>query len=304
MRPPVPYFGGKQRIADRLVALLPEHKHYVEPFAGGLSVLLAKPMSTLETVNDLDGDIVCFWRVLRDRPEELARACALTPHSRGELAAARERDDLDGHTTGELERARRVWVCLTQGRGGQLMKTGWRYYVRPTQHMGLPGYLEAYVQRMAAAASRLQHVSLECRPALEVIDLYGAAADVLLYVDPPYLASTRGGPGSTTAYRHELKTVDQHRELAEHLHQVKAAVVLSGYASDLYDRDLFTDWDRVEIPACTGNGNHGRGLGAGTRTEVLWSNRPLAVQEALFEHTSALCGAGTDTNNQETSEHS
>ena len=81
MKPPMPYYGGKQRIADRIVATFPDHLHYVEPFAGGLSVLLAKEQSKLETVNDLDRHLVTFWRVLRDRPEDLMRVCTLTPHS-------------------------------------------------------------------------------------------------------------------------------------------------------------------------------------------------------------------------------
>ncbi|PZQ45669.1 MAG: DNA methyltransferase, partial [Phenylobacterium zucineum] len=120
----MPYFGGKQRIADRIVDMFPPHGHYVEPFAGGLSVLFAKPPARLETVNDLDGDIVNFWRVLREQPEDLIRACALTPHSRAEHASSRDRECLD-----DLERARRVWVGLTQGRSGQLMRTGWRNYI-------------------------------------------------------------------------------------------------------------------------------------------------------------------------------
>ena len=84
LRPPFAYYGGKTKLAPAIAALLPEHGHYVEPFAGSLAVLLAKPPSRMETVNDLDGALVNFWRVLRDRPLELARACALTPHSRAE----------------------------------------------------------------------------------------------------------------------------------------------------------------------------------------------------------------------------
>ncbi|MFF7576840.1 DNA adenine methylase [Streptomyces sp. NPDC008061] len=86
MKSPVPYFGGKQRLASWIVSLLPEHDHYVEPFAGSLSVLLAKQPSRMETVNDLDGELMTFWRVLRDQPEQLIRACMLTPHSRAEQA--------------------------------------------------------------------------------------------------------------------------------------------------------------------------------------------------------------------------
>jgi DNA adenine methylase len=114
MKPPFTYFGGKTAIAERIVSLLPPHEHYVEPFAGSLAVLLAKPPSAMETVNDLNCDLMIFWRVLRDQLADLERVCALTPHSRAERNAAYE------SAPDDLERARRVWVTLTQGRGGHL----------------------------------------------------------------------------------------------------------------------------------------------------------------------------------------
>lgn len=275
MRPPFPYFGGKQRIAEKIVALLPPHDSYVEPFCGGLSVLLAKPPSLQETVNDLDGDLMCFWRVLRDRGDELARLCALTPHSRAESIAAR---DLDG--VGDLERARRVWVMLTQRRGGQLRRTGWRYNINPHgTSLSLVKYLDGYLARFAPVIERLRNVSLECRDALEVIDAYGRFDGTLLYVDPPYLGSTRG---TTSAYRHEMKGEQAHVDLAVALHDAKGAVVLSGYASDLYD-DLYSSWWRYEIRAFTGQGSTDRKNGS--RVEVLWFNRPLAAPSdiAMFD---------------------
>lgn len=273
MKPPFPYFGGKQRIADQIVALFPEHSHYVEPYCGGLSVLLAKRPSPLETVNDLDGDIVAFWRVLRDQPDELERVAALTPHSREESVLARDREGVD-----DLERARRVWVALTQRRGGQLQRTGWRYNIDPKgTSLALPKYLSGYVGRIAPAAERLRDVSLECRPALEVIDAYGRFEGTLLYVDPPYLGEVRGGAKATNAYRHEMKAEADHRELAEALHSCTATVILSGYPSSLYDH-LYTDWHQVHIDAYTGQGNGD--AAAAARDEVLWSNRPLIDESA------------------------
>ncbi len=266
VRPPFAYFGGKQTIADRIVDLFPEHQHYVEPFCGGLSVLAAKTPSKLETVNDLDGDVMTFWRVLRDRPEDLIRAAALTPHSRQEFYDARERpEDLD-----EVERARRVWVALSQSRGNQPVRTGWRHFVdRAGSSKGMPGYLDAYVDRMAAMAQRLHHVSLESRPALEVIESYGARTGTLLYVDPPYLGTTRGHAHS---YRHEMRHEDQHRELAAALNACEAAVVLSGYHSPLYD-ELYRDWQVTTLRASTS-----QGTGPSGRIEVLWTNRPIEGQ--------------------------
>ena len=276
LKPPFTYFGGKTAIADRITALLPRHEHYVEPFAGSLAVLLAKPLSKMETVSDLDGDLMNFWRVLRDRPGELERACALTPHSRAEYLACYEA------ATDDLERARRVWVNLTQGRGGQMRRTGWRYYADPSGGASMPGYLGAYVARLMPAAERLTSVSLECLDALDIIRRYGSHSGTLIYADPPYLESVRAkhtrGTVRGPQYRHELRTDEDHRELAEALSACAAAVVLSGYDSPLY-AELYEGWHREEIGAQAGNGVSGDRA----RTEVLWSNRPFAIPATLFD---------------------
>lgn len=194
LRPPFAYFGGKQRIAATIAAMLPEHTHYVEPYAGGLSVLLAKKPSRLETVNDLDGDIVHFWRMLRERPEELARYCALTPHSRAERKAALNRPaDLD-----DLERARRIWICLAQGRTGTLRPTGWRFDAADFAHTSMPRRLDGYVRRMEAVAERIRSVSLECRAGLDMIAAYGKGRRTLMYVDRPISVMSEN---ATTAMR-------------------------------------------------------------------------------------------------------
>ncbi|MFI6819745.1 DNA adenine methylase [Micromonospora sp. NPDC050187] len=271
MRPPIPYYGGKITTGPAIAALLPEHHHYVEPYGGSLAVLLAKPPSRHETVNDLDGDLMTWWRVLRDQPEDLARVCALTPHGRAEYAAAYEPASTD------LERARRVWVQLSQSRAGQRTRTGWRHFVNPLgSSVGMPRYLAGYVDRIGPSAERLRDVSLECMPALDLIAKYGADERCLLYVDPPYLGSARQAGGG--GYVYEMKAEADHRDLAAALHTCRAAVVLSGYASDLYDRELYAGWDRHTIAASTGQG----GTWA-NRTEVLWSNRPLGVQPSLLD---------------------
>lgn len=264
--PPFAYFGGKTILAPRIARMLPAHGHYVEPYAGGLAVLLAKPRSRMETVSDLDGDLVNFWRVLRDRPEGLARVCALTPHSRAEWESCADLGSGD-----ELERARRLWTRLAQSRTGRLTRTGWRHYVAPgNTGTSFPGYLDSYVERMAPAAERLHHVTLEARPALEIIERYGADEDVLIYADPPYLGSTRG---YDKAYRYEMRSDEDHRALAAGLRRCRAAVVLSGYPSDLYDLELYADWHRVTFKTGTGQGSDGWS----NRTEVLWSNREPVV---------------------------
>lgn len=250
-KPPFPYYGGKQRIAEKIIATFPEHGHYIEPFAGGLSVLMAKERSKHETVNDLDGRLVNFWRVLRDKPEELYAACFLTPWSRAEQKES-VNDDGD-----EIESARRVFVLLTQGRGARLSNTGWRFVSDPASPTSMSRYRDGYVSRLMPAAERLYGVTLESRDANAVIDTYGKAG-ALLYVDPPYLYETRAGSG----YGVEMGEGHLHEELAERLNSTAAHVCLSGYDSALYD-SLYAGWNRLEISARANSGS---------RTEVVWMN--------------------------------
>lgn len=278
MKPPMTYFGGKIRIAPQIVDLMPAHGHYVEPYCGSLAVLLAKPQAPHETVNDLDKSLMTFWRVLRDQRDEFQELCELTPHSRAEHAASYETsDDLP-----DIEVARRVWVQLTQGRAGVRRATGWRHYQDPSRSTGsMPDYLSGYLGRMAPAATRLRAVSLECRPALDVVADYGRHREVLLYVDPPYLGSTRQSGG----YVHEMKGDTDHADLIALLLACESAVMLSGYPNDLYESELVAGagWDRMEIATATGQGGEGQ-----ERTEVIWSNRALNTQQAFdLEETAS-----------------
>lgn len=257
----MPYYGGKQRIADRIVSFFPTHSHYVEPYCGSLSVLLEKPASKLETVNDLDQHLVTFWRVLRDRTDDLLRVCELTPHARAERTLAQQPlpGDLD-----EVEVARRVWVQLTQGRSGIRRPTGWRFYLNPASTCSsMAGYLDGYRGRIPPAAWRLRDVQLECRDALRVVDDYGRLPDTLLYVDPPYTTDVRAGG----QYRHEVER-DHHEQLLDLLEGCRAQVVLSGYDNALYRRRLGSWW-REAIPATTQQGGR---PGTQARVEVLWMN--------------------------------
>lgn len=271
MVPPVPYFGAKGKMAPLIAALLPKHKHYVEPYGGSLAVLFAKPPSIMETVNDLDGQLMTFWRVVRDRFPEFEWLCITTPHARAEM------DLLPSEVDDELEVARRVWSRLTQGRLGKMdgNATNWRYRV-DTSVGPIQDYLDRGIDRLPSAAQRLRRVSIENLPALDIIGKYGRNSDVCLYVDPPYLGGTRD---NDSVYRYEMATEDEHRELAQALSDVDAAAVVSGYRSELYD-ELYAGWYTEEWATSTTQGGQGKAT-----CEVLWSNRPLGnrVQLSLFD---------------------
>lgn len=209
---------------------------------------------------------VTFWRVLRDQPDELARRCALTPHARlehqGALLPAED----------EVELARRVFVHLTQGRSGALNPTGWRRFTGSSSPAAsMPRYLTGYLNRIHDCAERLARVSLECRPALQVIHDYGNAPSALLCLDPPYLLSTP----ARSPYPHSMRSEDDHRALAQAARACRAKVVISAYDSTLY-RDLYADWHRTDLAATTHRGP----TTTATRTEVLFSNTPLQPNAA------------------------
>ena len=266
LKPPFAYYGGKTTLAPQIAKLLPDHDHYVEPFAGSLAVLLAKTPAKAETVNDLDGDLMTFWKVLRKQSDALEEACKLTPHSREEysLSCGNLRDLPD------LERARRVFVRLTQGRSHSMKPTGWKYQKDVQKRHTARQHINSYTARLSKVSSRLMDVSLECRNAVEVVQEYGSEPTVCIYADPPYLGSTRADN-----YRMEMLEDNLHVQLAHALNNCKASVVLSGYASPLYE-ELYEGWHRYELKAPT------RLSGTAAPNEVLWSNVPLGDQTSLF----------------------
>lgn len=263
MKPPVPYYGGKARLAPWIVSLLPPHRAYIEPFAGSLAVLFAKQPAVHEVVNDIDSEVVTFFRVLRDRPGELADAVALTPYARDEFRAA-----IPDESINDLERARRWWVRVNQGfnKGGRL-NNGWSTSIACGN--GEPKSVQNRLVRLRACADRLMGVTIENRDAIDVIDAYGVPGAVI-YADPPYVLASRA---QGLAYPHEMASEADHRRLADALHDTPATVVLSGYPSDLYD-EIYGDWYRLEQRVVRRSSNKASG-DLPQATEVLWANRDL-----------------------------
>jgi DNA adenine methylase len=279
LRPPVPYYGSKTRMAPWICELMPDHRTYVEPFAGSAAVLWAKRPAPVEVINDLDENVVTFFRALRDQPDELRRLLTLTPYARSEYEAA----DLAAPDLPDLERARRFFVRATQGFNGAGAGrwAGWSNGIRKGSSSDATTAADV-VDRLGEFAQRLRRVVIECRPALDVIAAYDQP-DAVLYVDPPYLASTRRGLNRRRSQDYVIDTcadVD-HRHLAEALHRADGAVLLSGYPSPLYG-DLYADWYQVRREVTCPSANRRR-VAATHAVEVLWSNRPIGRQDALFE---------------------
>lgn len=254
-RPILRWHGGKWRIAPWVIERMPQHEAYVEPFGGGASVLLRKARARLEIYNDLDAGLARFFRTLRTRAADLAEAVALTPFSRDDFAEAYQPAGDD------LEHARRFLIRSHMGFGsnGANRVTGFR--AAGLRAGSLPVHQWCALPHVITqTAERLRGVVIENRPAVDVM-LANDGASVLHYVDPPYLSSTRSDAGAD--YAHEM-TDDDHAALLDVVCSLRGTVILSGYASDLYDARL-AGWHRETREV--------RGDGACARTEVLWINR-------------------------------
>jgi DNA adenine methylase len=256
------WYGGKFNHLNWLLPLLPTCHHYCEPFAGSAAVLFNRDPSPVETYNDIDGEVVNFFRILRDQKRELVEAIGLTPFSREEfsraVAASRE-----GIST--LEQARRFFVRARQVRTGlaQTASLGRWANCKNTSRSGMAGVVSRWlgsVETLPDIAERLLRVQIENRPALEVIRLYDGA-DTLFYCDPPYPHEARG---DAKAYGYEMTNVE-HRELARVLSGIKGKAAVSGYRCDLMDSS-YDGWRRVDAP---GKNCHSVKK---PRSEALWMN--------------------------------
>lgn len=266
--PILKYYGSKFRLAHWVISHFPEHKHYVEPFGGAANILLVKEPSRLETYNDLNENLVNFFRTLRENPDALTGQIDLTPWARSEYKFCLEPAESDS----PIELARKLYFRLNMSFSGQFTSgpSSWR---RSTcgKRIFNP---EQRRQNLIAASKRLLPVQIENRDALQLIRELDSE-ETLFYLDPPYVFSTRT---TSKAYSHEMSNND-HREFAELLHGLKGFVVLSGYPSKIYE-ELFESkgWQRVDRLAVV--------MGGRKKTECLWIS-PRTAKALNLEHFEA-----------------
>jgi DNA adenine methylase len=280
--PPLKWHGGKHYLAKKILELMPPHLHYVEPFFGGGQVLFArdpadprlwwtgttsdgsKVNGVSEVINDLHGDLMGFYRVLKD-PElygQLQHRLELTLHSQAEWEASR---DLLAAPGGDpVLWAAALFTFCRQSLSGRMkgFASTVRTRLRGGRNDGVNGWWTA-VEGLEAVHARLADVKVLCRPALDVIRSEDGPA-TLYYLDPPYLPETRT---AREVYTLEMTEAD-HRELLDALRQVQGKVILSGYPSALYDEAL-AGWSRhtFDLPNHAAGGDTKRRM-----TEVVWSN--------------------------------
>jgi DNA adenine methylase len=275
-RPVLRYHGGKWMLAPWIIQHFPAHRIYTEPFGGAASVLIRKARASLvEIYNDLDGEIVSMFKVLRD-PDlsaQLAAALRLTPFAREEFVGSYAASDCP------VEQARRTIVRAFMGFGSDSAsgaKTGFRANGnRQTAHPAKDW--SNYPAALPAFCERLQGVVVESRPALEVMAQHDSP-ETLHYCDPPYVHETRSATvtRSGKGYRHEM-TADDHRELALRLKTLRGMVIVSGYAGALYE-EIYSGWATSQRATKSDGGLD--------RTEVLWLN--AAASRALNQAHGGL----------------
>ena len=248
------YPGGKWRIAEWIISFFPKHKVYVEPYFGSGACFFNKQPSYIETINDIDGNVVNLFRVCRDYPEELAKAINLTPFSRDEFISCNTPSD------NPIEQARRTLVRYHQSFGtSNSSKNSWRN----VQTYGGPRCATMWnclPEIIVNCCERLKEAQIENTDALTLIERYNNE-NTLIYCDPPYLQELR----KKNIYKHEMNN-EQHIELLKVLKASKSKIILSGYDNNLYNSEL-SDWATAEKQTIAQMGLH--------RTEKLWMNFEL-----------------------------
>lgn len=260
-RPVLRYHGGKWLLSKWIISHFPTHRVYVEPYGGAGSVLIQKPRTYAEIYNDLNGEIVNLFRILRNRRAalELKNLLWLTPFARDEFKQSYEK------ASDPIESARRLVVRAFMGFGSAAHNskhaTGFRASSDRSGTTPAKDWMN-YPEAMDFLIERMRGVCVENVPATDLIRQRDGE-DYLFYVDPPYVHATRQHRQHGNYGDFEMSD-KEHIKLSQVLHQVKGMVVLSGYESALY-RELYGHWPQV-IKETYGNSNRG----AEPRTEVLW----------------------------------
>jgi DNA adenine methylase len=264
--PAIKVHGGKHYLASRIVELMPPHLTYLEPYCGGCQVLFAHdPEGTSEIINDLDGKLIGFWRVLADVElfAEFQRIVQAIPMSRAEWQDAHDYAEWGAD---KIADAVNFFILARQSLAGRMDTFTGVSKTRTRRGMNeqCAAWLSA-VDGLPEVHERLRRVLIENKPALELIADYDRP-DVLIYCDPPYLPSTRT---AENVYAHEM-SLEDHRELLDVLVRTKAKVIASGYPSKLYGQTL-AGWRKEEHVQA----NHAAGGDTKRKmTEVLWLNFP------------------------------
>ena len=255
MKAVMKYPGSKWSISKWIINHFPDHHSYLEPFFGSGAVLFNKPRSNIETVNDLDGNVVNLFEWIKKDPEKLAHEIYYTPYARQVYDDAFKLVPEDS-----FKKAVNFYICMNMGHGFRTngKKVGWKNDVQGRERAYASLDWCNLPDRILQAAERLRGVQIENRPAVEVIERFNKKK-VLIYMDPPYMPETRRGK----QYMHEMYDKKSHIELLEVAKSHKGPVLISGYDSEIYS-NILKSWHREEITCYSQVSSKKR--------EILWMN--------------------------------
>jgi DNA adenine methylase len=255
---PFRWVGGKSRLRKQIIGLLPPHTCYVEPFAGAAWVLLGKPRSPVEVLNDIDQEVTTFFQVVKESPEALIESFEWELVSRAEFERLA---DLDPRQLTDVQRAHRFYYLIMAGWGGELNYPRFQTSITDGGHGNrLIGALKTLRQRLGPVHDRLRTVIIECLDWRECIDRYDRDG-VVMYVDPPY-------PQNGCNYRHNMRSWDHHRELADRLRNTQCRWIYSSYDTPEI-HDLFPECQVIPVQSASGMVTEKNGSGRVMNNEVL-----------------------------------
>jgi DNA adenine methylase len=293
LRSPISWFGGKGMLVPRLLPLIPPHHTYCEPFGGGASLLVAKPPSPVEVYNDINSDLVNFFRVLRDpcKFEQFYQLAKLTPYSREEFNRFRS-DWRSGWSScpDDVVRAYRWYVVARMSFSGEFGRS-WGYSVA-TSRWGMANAVSQWlsiIDMLPAISDRVKRVQIEHGDWHAILERYDSP-DTLFYVDPPFVKATR----RSGRYVHEMED-EAHENLVKALRNIQGKVLLSGYRHNIY-RPLEEDgWECVDLPTtCYAVGRTRRTSLRGGGSLTRYSNQHLRTETIWISSTAHTLAIGQD----------
>lgn len=269
---PFKWVGGKSRLRKHIIELLPSHTCYVEPFAGAAWVLFGKPPSKVEVVNDIDQDLINFFRVVKHKPEELMQSFEWELVSRAEFERLAS---LSPSGLTDVQRAHRFYYLIMAGWGGELKYPRFQTSITDGGHGNrLIGALKTLSKRITPIHDRLRTVIIENLDWKSCIDRYDREGTVM-YLDPPY-------PGNKVNYAHNMRGWEAHQELAERLSKTECFWILSTYDT-VEMHDLFSEYQIIKIKSSSGMNTEKRGKKRVANNEILVMNYDPAVVSPFVE---------------------
>jgi DNA adenine methylase len=259
MKPPLTYYGGKQMLSKLIVSLIPPHKIYCEPFFGGGAVFFSKSPSKLEVINDINGELINFYRVIKTKFKKLEKEVKCTLHSRESHQAA---NIILGYPQlfDDIKRAWAIWTLANQSYASKL-NGGWGYDKK--ENKSVKQLQSKRISFTNGYAERMEQVQIENRDALKIIDTWDNK-DAFFYCDPPYINTNQG--------HYKGYVEEDFEKLLQVLSKIKGKFLLSSYPSELltkYAKQNKWVMKKVDMPLCIRSNPNSKGK---RKIEVLTAN--------------------------------